>query len=570
MLFLNTSLSLTSFKLSRYKPYINYTWVERPNGQVQNIGSSGQDLELFSGNPLDFQATQGIQVNKSFTLSGNAISLFLGFDTDSIAITQTLAEFDNLKVSIVNAILRVTINAVNHDVATLVTNTYYQTEIVINSNNLTVKLNGTQTYSASCTALNTTILKSLGANDGLASGRFDGQFDYFIVYNGLTTFSLPNQFFKDMSTDVNTLFCTDFRGNAGYIADSKNVSVGSELIGGNTYSIKAGAPTITDMGDYILIEGKTTTDYVEVIGSQRPYIEANSTTLWSFEIDNTIGSAYVRAYQGDAYKTISTYGGAGYEKGTSIISNTNGIGGALIFVQPTTAPYAIKVYNISAKQLLAVYPIINYSATQRTNFTQVNKGLQDLTRSFNSNGFFLSLRDFPKNNGVGTADTGWIPNLNSDFTIEWIQHKLNYNWAQNTGKSYFVGGSWVYNNNDFYFGESSLGEFTIKIGSNSVSIGNDFEPMVADKKYLITCSFVASSKILTMTINNGLFIKSGSITTYISSGKSVYLFNQHNQYIININPLTTELRLFKVHNKALTQAEITKNYNDYITQGLLS
>lgn len=395
-------------KTDKYKPYINYTWVERPNGQVQNIGSSGQDLQLYSGNPLDFQATQGIQVNKSFTLSGNAISLFLGFDTDSIAITQTLAEFDNLKVSIANATLKVTINAVEHNVATIALNTYYQTEIVINSNNLTVKLNVTQTYSASCTTLNTTILKSVGANDGLASGRFDGQFDYFIAYNGLTTFSLPNQFFKDMSTNSNTLFCTDFIGNLGYIADSKNYS--KQLVSDGTVNV---------LGSYWSYDGSILTRVYSAGAYSNTYMSANITAgktyLLKHKFLNFVSGSYnvqdrIGNYYAFSVKPSSVDSDGFYRLIFVAKSSIDSIGFR-------TGDLISSITDWSLEELSGVYPITNYSATQRTNFTQESKGLQDLTRLFDSNGFFLDNTDYLNCNGKGKAAV-IEPSRTSKVTIQ--------------------------------------------------------------------------------------------------------------------------------------------------------
>lgn len=397
-------------KTDKYKPYINYTWQMLPNAKVKNSGTSGVDLQLYSGNPLDFQATQGIQVNKSFTLSGNAISLYLGFDTDSIAITHTLAEFDNLKVSIVNAILRVTINAVNHDVATIALNTYYQTEIVVNNNNLTVKLNGTQSYSSSCTALNTTMLKSVGANDGLASGRFDGQFDYFIAYNGLNTFSLPNQFFKDMSTNSNTLFATDFRGNSSNIKD---------------------------------------------------------------------------------YKSGMTY------------------------------------------------PITNYSATQRTNFTQVNKGLQELMIERDSLGFFLGLREFPKGNGVGYGDTGWIPSATEDFTIE-ITIDTTGNIWELCGNTYFM------------FGTSSTPNSLI-----FYKIFNGGYREIYGQPNISNVVFLYNSLAKTYSVYVNKVLKLSDIVT-VSDTQDTNGFGLfgtiRNTDVVNKG--TKEIPKFKVHKKLLTDEEI--------------
>lgn len=399
-----------------YNPFINYTWQMLPNAKVKNSGTSGVDLQLYSGNPLDFQATQGIQVNKSFTLSGNAISLYLGFDTDSIAITHTLAEFDNLKVSIVNAVLRVTINAVNHDVAILVVNTYYQTEIVINSNNLIVKVNGTQTYSASCTALNTTILKSVGANDGLASGRFDGQFDYFIVYNGLTTFSLANQFFKDMSTDVNTLFCTDFGGNSGYVADDMNVSetllnINGDLSDGTTSGFVGHQGCIlTNIENTLVVTPNTW-----VWNGCRILCNINVGDIIhvKFEIFDTVARDYY-AQQNSAYLVVGRSIANSFTTIEFVYQATVSKADTTIY---KTEAYEFKVDNVQINKISNIYPITNYSATQRTNFTQVNKGLQDLTRLFDSNGFFLDNTDYLNCNGKGKA-TVIEPSRTSKVTIQ--------------------------------------------------------------------------------------------------------------------------------------------------------
>lgn len=403
-------------KTDKYKPYINYTWEMLPNAKVKNSGTSGVDLQLYSGNPLDFQATQGIQVNKSFTLSGNAISLYLGFDTDSIAITHTLAEFDNLKVSIVNAILKVTINAVEHNVATIVLNTYYQTEIVINSNNLTVKLNDTQTYSASCTALNTTILKSLGANDGLASGRFDGQFDYFIAYNGLTTFSLPNTFYNAMKNDVNTLFCTDFGGTGGYVADDRNVSkallnVNGDLSDGTTngFSETQGC-TLTNVNNELNVA--TGNNASLTLFNTWASINVGDTLSYSFDIFATV-TAGVNV-QLNVYATI----GQTVANQWTTLSVTHTFTASkttlLTYIQAFSS---FKIDNVRVEKLSNIYPITNYSATQRTNFTQVNKGLQDLTRSFDSNGFFVDNVSYLNCNGNGKA-TIVEPSRTSNITIK--------------------------------------------------------------------------------------------------------------------------------------------------------
>ena len=73
MLFLTTSLSLTSFKLSRYKPYINYSWSQTltvgGNQQIKDTGTAGFNLQLFSGHGVKFNGTnQTIVVHVNATI----------------------------------------------------------------------------------------------------------------------------------------------------------------------------------------------------------------------------------------------------------------------------------------------------------------------------------------------------------------------------------------------------------------------------------------------------------------------------------------------------------------------
>lgn len=150
MLFLNTSLSLTSFKLSRYKPYINYTWSQTltvsGTQQIKNIGNSGQDLQLFSGqgcwlNGIDQKIN--FETSESFNDLG---SIALTFKTSSVI--KNIYVFSN-RLSNNRLYLNQTSNELRLGLGggfvliplTLMANTIYKVLIGFDNGNYTFKIN---------------------------------------------------------------------------------------------------------------------------------------------------------------------------------------------------------------------------------------------------------------------------------------------------------------------------------------------------------------------------------------------------------------------------------------------
>ena len=67
---------------------------------------------------------------------------------------------------------------------------------------------------------------------------------------------------------------------------------------------------------------------------------------------------------------------------------------------------------------------------------------------------------------------------------------------------------------------------------------------------------------------NKLFINNELLSTGVDSEKTEsmpFLLGKRAAFISK-----SPIKLFKVHNKALTQEEVTKNYNSYVAKGLLS
>lgn len=205
------------------------------------------------------------------------------------------------------------------------------------------------------------------------------------------------------------------------------------------------------------------------------------------------------------------------------------------------------------------YPITNYLATCRTNAQRLSYGLQTSGFKRDSNGLILSKSNFLEADGVGYGNTGWIPDTGQEFTIEWIYaNPINGVDAVNEGI-----GIEINNSADFYLRQlRATGTINVKFGANSIS-----SPSVAKMVYL------------------AVTVTSGNFTIYINSINRGTSSNTYNRTLNTLNRtfflggvnrggiekiMTKESKLFKVHQKALSQEEVTQNFNKYQAQGLLN
>ena len=193
------------------------------------------------------------------------------------------------------------------------------------------------------------------------------------------------------------------------------------------------------------------------------------------------------------------------------------------------------------------YAITNYTTSVRNNAKNLQYGLQTCKFVRDGLGVIQSASDYLECDGVGYANTGYLPIQNSIFTI------------------------------DICLASYSLKQFGIGIGYNKVRIvilNNNvyIQANQANGGILVQEKYVQGTyKNVTLVYNkgtlkgyiNGVLIgtKSGLVLTdtqYIPIGYT----SEH----IGIG----DVRLFKVHDKELTQAEITANFNSYVSKGLLS
>lgn len=199
------------------------------------------------------------------------------------------------------------------------------------------------------------------------------------------------------------------------------------------------------------------------------------------------------------------------------------------------------------------HTISNYTDSCRNEAKQLPYGSQNANYKINNLGMRTDESSYLECDGVGYGDTGWVPSVDEDFTVEAVFEVSNDSEFRLNGNSY---------NNGIYFGKNSGGKtlYVRVFGSNVLQLPNtkdiaclifSYEWQTKEVKQYVDDVLVAT-QLATQTTN---------VLTPVLLGMGA----TNGAYAL-IKPV----RLFKVHQKALTQAEITKNYNSYVAKGLLS
>lgn len=206
---------------------------------------------------------------------------------------------------------------------------------------------------------------------------------------------------------------------------------------------------------------------------------------------------------------------------------------------------SVDILSYSVKELSGIYPIENYTNSCRDDAKNLNKGLQTYKWLRDLLGVPDGLSDFFEGDGVGYADTGWVHDSEDNFTIEEIIE------INNDG-DYELSGQKTPN---MRLGQTPLNQAFFQTSSGSytynVSGGVHYLVMVINKLSDNADCYV-----------NGTLVGSIPVGS-INASKSFEIGKTDDEYWA-----TKPIRLFKVHNKLLTQEEITKNYQSYLNQSL--
>lgn len=198
----------------------------------------------------------------------------------------------------------------------------------------------------------------------------------------------------------------------------------------------------------------------------------------------------------------------------------------------------------------SIYPITNYTTACRTSAQGLTSGLQTNGFKRDTSGTILGKSNYLEGDGVGYADTGWKA-LKSNFTIEIIQE-----FSKNGG--YHLSGK-----NDS--GRIFLGE-SYESGKAIFRMKDRTYTAVADSDIVyLTISYNAISDTFNYYVN-GVLKGMSDVVGYVDGTLNFFLGNENNSLFFLKKPI----KLFTVHTKILSQAEITKNYNKYVEKGLLA
>lgn len=197
------------------------------------------------------------------------------------------------------------------------------------------------------------------------------------------------------------------------------------------------------------------------------------------------------------------------------------------------------------------HPITNYTAAVRREAQNLSYGLQNVKIQRD----ILGVYQYLVNNrmicdGASFADTKWKA-LKSNFTIEIIQE-----FSKDGG--YHISGK-----NDS--GRIFLGE-SYESGKAIFRMKDRIYTAMADSDIVyLTMSYNALSDTFNYYVN-GVLKGRSDVVGYVDGTLNFFLGNENNSLLF----VKKTILLFEVHDKILSQEEVTKKYNKYLTEGLLS
>ena len=207
----------------------------------------------------------------------------------------------------------------------------------------------------------------------------------------------------------------------------------------------------------------------------------------------------------------------------------------------------------SITELSGTYPISNYTTSCRDNAKNLSTGLQTSKWKRDSLGVPYALSDYLECDGLGYLDTGLIIPTNEDFTVEAI--------------SYFDGRSDIEGHGSR---SNPKCEMDQRSGKIYMFIGNTHNGgvTVAQAGYHhLAINYNYTSSTATYYINAVGIEKTN---TTITDGTASMYIGSKNAGNRSAEESILPIRLFKVHNKAMTPQEVKYRYDKHVANGLLN
>lgn len=354
----------------------------------------------------------------------------------------------------------------------------------------------------------------------------------------------PNQFFMDSLEDSSCILAMPMCEKDGFVRNYKSYSYSSFLI--NNIGLKScthSGTRIAQLNAGLLVKaGKT-------------YLIKYS-FIDNVNIKNFKGYIPPSSNGGTAMNLEFTRTNTNNEFIVTIPTTYTGNDGESFYCWLAVNGTSISVNfdEASIREISGIYPITNYLTTCRTNAQRLPYGLQTSGFKRDTNGLILSKSNFLEAEGVGYGNTGWVPKWNEDFTVESVFEVSNDSEFRLNGNNYADG---------IYFGKNSVGKslYVRVFGSNVILLANSkdivclifsYNWQTKEVKQYVD-GVLVTTQLATKTTNSPLPVLLGMVVL----GGTNY-------------PVIKPLRLFKTHSKVLTQEEVSKNFNKYQAQGLLS
>ena len=404
--------------------------------------------------------------------------------------------------------------------------------------------------------------KYIGSREGSSGFLNETLKDLYIFNRALTpaeitkAYQYPEDFFIDVTngtvTDCVLNMPMNERGAyANYVVDYEGYSEGVEtldgtlvntgcLANGTTYTAQASSNDRVKLGvDETLLGGTVTNKFILC-----KMLVANGTANSRLRLASNENSFTVHSEINGA--TDGWYYLLGYvESATSIYP---------LVYPDRVSPYdsSIDILEWSIKEISGIYPITNPTTDTRDLAKNLPYGLQSNLMITDDNGVITGKSSYLEGDGVSYADTGWIPSADEDVTVEMII---------STSKEGII---------DIHGTDADYG-FNFGIYSEVTALVKCFGKLIhyqvnGDYIYL-SCVYNGTTKKFIPYFNDYKYAEQAVVNTV--SGTSSFTLGKRNQ-LNTPYPDSSPIRLFKVHNKALTQEEVTENYNKVYFDGLLA
>lgn len=553
-----------------YNPYINYSWSQTltvgGNQQIKDIGTAGLNLQQFFGQGVWFNGIDQNITIETVDSAGPSPIWTICFNVNTASTNKYIIRTIGgaLKVLWFNGGLTYYNGSANIKLDTTNSN---------RAGSYVVKSDGSNIYTYLNNILISTIPQTVGQLSfglikdlaGYSSGSsYLGVLkDVYLFKKSLSETEIekynnqPNQFFMDSLEDSSCILAMPLCEKDGFVRNYKSYSEGSNLVVDGSF----GNQSLWVIGD---------STKISISGNAVNFNNSSSfvyptPSLAIFNTPITINKCFMVELEVFNYQS----GSVRVEIGASVANNNatpflTSNGKYQFIVQHTTNSsyrpifrainFIGSITNLRIKELTSIYPITNYLAICRTNAQRLSYGLQTSGFKRDTNGLILSKSNFLEAEGVGYGNTGWVPKWNEDFTVESVFEVSNDSEFRLNGNNYADG---------IYFGKNSVGKslYVRVFGAPVILLANSkdivclifsYNWQTKEVKQYVD-GVLVTTQLATKTTNSPLPVLLGMVAI----GGTNY-------------PIIKPIRFLKVHNKVLTQEEITKNFNKYQAQGLLN